>query len=101
MLAAVMKSLHEPLSVEDVPMPEPGPGQVQVEIRASGRVWGNVTTLAFATEEGAFLRGQTQMEEELDLQLDQPAERPEETAPEEKESTAAADEGEQAEEAEA
>jgi len=41
----------------------------KVEIRASGRVWGNVTTLAFATEEGAFLRGQIQMEEELDLKL--------------------------------
>ena len=46
----------------------------KVEIRASGRVWGNVTTLAFSTEEGAFLRGQIQMEEELDLQL--PAEAP-------------------------
>lgn len=39
----------------------------KVEIRASGRVWGNVTTTAFSTEEGAFLRGQIQMEEELDL----------------------------------
>lgn len=41
----------------------------KVEIRATGRVWGNVTTLAFATEEGAFLRGQIQMEDELDLGL--------------------------------
>jgi len=41
----------------------------KVEIRASGRVWGNVTTITFATEEGAFLRGQIQMEEELDLKL--------------------------------
>lgn len=41
----------------------------KVEIRASGRVWGNVTTLAFATEEGAFLRGQIQMDDELDLKL--------------------------------
>jgi cytoskeletal protein CcmA (bactofilin family) len=39
----------------------------KVEIRASGRVWGNVTTVAFSTEEGAFLRGQIQMEEKLDL----------------------------------
>ena len=39
----------------------------KVEIRASGRVWGNVTTVAFSTEEGAFLRGQIQMEDELDL----------------------------------
>ena len=41
----------------------------KVEIRASGRVWGNVTTTAFATEEGAFLRGQIQMEEELELEF--------------------------------
>jgi cytoskeletal protein CcmA (bactofilin family) len=41
----------------------------KVEIRASGRVWGNVTAVTFATEEGAFLRGQIQMEEELDLDL--------------------------------
>lgn len=47
----------------------------KVEIRSSGRVWGNVTTTAFATEEGAFLRGQIQMEEELDLGF------PEEEAP--------------------
>lgn len=47
----------------------------KVEIRASGRVWGNVTTITFATEEGAFLRGQIQMEEELDLAL--PKEEPE------------------------
>ncbi len=41
----------------------------KVEIRASGRVWGNVTTKAFATEEGAFLRGQIQMEEQIELGL--------------------------------
>jgi cytoskeletal protein CcmA (bactofilin family) len=48
----------------------------KVEIRASGRVWGNVTTLTFATEEGAFLRGQIQMEDtiELGLEISQPAE---------------------------
>ncbi len=39
----------------------------KVEIRSTGRVWGNVVTAAFATEEGAFLRGQIQMEESLDL----------------------------------
>ncbi len=39
----------------------------KVEIRRTGRVWGNVLTTAFATEEGAFLRGQIQMEESLDL----------------------------------
>lgn len=41
----------------------------KVEIRATGRVWGNVTTATFATEEGAFLRGQIQMEDHIDLGL--------------------------------
>lgn len=39
----------------------------KVEIRATGRVWGDVTTAAFSTEEGAFLRGQIRMEEEVDI----------------------------------
>jgi cytoskeletal protein CcmA (bactofilin family) len=39
----------------------------KVEIRRTGRVWGNVVTAAFATEEGAFLRGQIRMEETVDL----------------------------------
>jgi cytoskeletal protein CcmA (bactofilin family) len=39
----------------------------RVDIRASGRVWGNVTTAAMSTEEGAFLRGQIQMEDSVDL----------------------------------
>ncbi len=39
----------------------------KVEIRSTGRVWGNVVTAAFATEEGAFLRGQIRMEEHVDL----------------------------------
>ena len=34
----------------------------KVEIRSSGRVWGNVVTASFSTEEGAFLRGQIRME---------------------------------------
>ena len=41
----------------------------KVEIRSSGRVWGNVVTAAFATEEGAFLRGQITMEEQVDIGL--------------------------------
>jgi cytoskeletal protein CcmA (bactofilin family) len=44
----------------------------KVEIRSTGRVWGNVVTAAFATEEGAFLRGQIRMEDKVDL--DSPAE---------------------------
>lgn len=41
----------------------------KLEIRATGRVWGDVTVVAFASEEGAFLRGQVKMEEKLDLKL--------------------------------
>ncbi|MCJ7715057.1 MAG: polymer-forming cytoskeletal protein [Anaerolineales bacterium] len=37
----------------------------RVEIRRTGRVWGNVTTVRFSTEEGAYLRGKIQMEEEI------------------------------------
>lgn len=57
----------------------------KVEIRSTGRVWGDVVTAAFATEEGAFLRGQIQMEEEVDLGLKPPADTQaeEQTAPEE------------------
>jgi len=39
----------------------------KVEIRATGRVWGDVITVSFATEEGAFLRGQIRMEEQVDI----------------------------------
>lgn len=41
----------------------------KVEVRSTGRVWGDVVTAAFATEEGAFLRGQIRMEEQIDLEL--------------------------------
>jgi cytoskeletal protein CcmA (bactofilin family) len=50
----------------------------RVEIRATGRVWGNVVTAAFATEEGAFLRGQITMEEKVELQFENPEAKPEE-----------------------
>jgi len=49
---------------------------LKVEIRSTGRVWGDIVTTAFATEEGAFLRGQIRMEDALDLGLDVPAETP-------------------------
>jgi cytoskeletal protein CcmA (bactofilin family) len=39
----------------------------KLEIRSSGRVWGDVVTAAFSTEEGAFLRGQVTMEEQVDI----------------------------------
>ncbi|HEY4718441.1 MAG TPA: polymer-forming cytoskeletal protein [Anaerolineales bacterium] len=53
----------------------------RVEIRASGRVWGNVVTASMATEDGAFLRGQIQMEEKIELGI-QPPEEAEEPSPE-------------------
>lgn len=39
----------------------------KLEIRSTGRVWGDVITMAFSTEEGSFLRGQIQMEDSIDL----------------------------------
>ena len=44
----------------------------KLEIRSTGRVWGDVSTIAFATEEGSFLRGQVTMEEQLDLAIEEP-----------------------------
>ena len=42
----------------------------KLEIRASGRVWGDMVTTAFVTEDGAFLRGQIRMEEAVELDLE-------------------------------
>lgn len=41
----------------------------KLEIRATGRVWGDVVTTSFVTEEGAFLRGQMRMEDHVELDL--------------------------------
>lgn len=46
----------------------------RLEIRATGRIWGNVVTASFATEEGAFLRGQITMEERVDIGVASPPE---------------------------
>ena len=43
----------------------------KLEIRKTGRVWGNVIVSAFSTEEGGFLRGQITMQDEVDLGLKQ------------------------------
>jgi len=51
---------------------------LKLEIRATGRVYGDVTTQSFSTEEGAFLRGKVTMEDHIDLS-DLPAD-PEETS---------------------
>jgi cytoskeletal protein CcmA (bactofilin family) len=46
----------------------------RVEIRSTGRVWGDVSTVRFSTEEGAYLRGKIQMEEEpQEEEIDQEA----------------------------
>jgi cytoskeletal protein CcmA (bactofilin family) len=42
----------------------------KVDILRTGRVWGNVSAVSFSTEEGAFLRGQITMDDEIDLGLD-------------------------------
>jgi cytoskeletal protein CcmA (bactofilin family) len=42
----------------------------KLEIRSTGRVWGDVVTAAFATEEGAFLRGQIRMEERVKIEVE-------------------------------
>ncbi len=42
----------------------------KLEIRATGRVWGDVVTTAFVTEEGGFLRGQMRMEDTVELDLE-------------------------------
>jgi len=53
----------------------------KVEIRSTGRIWGDVTAAAFSTEEGAFLRGQIRMEETVDIGL--PSEKQKNTSLEE------------------
>jgi cytoskeletal protein CcmA (bactofilin family) len=39
----------------------------KLEIRSTGKVWGNVVTETFSTEEGAFLRGQITMEDKVEI----------------------------------
>ncbi len=39
----------------------------KLEIRATGRVYGDVTAKSFSTEEGAFLRGKVTMQDHVDL----------------------------------
>lgn len=44
----------------------------KLEIRSTGRVWGDVVTGSFSSEDGAFLRGQMRMEEKVELTFEQP-----------------------------
>jgi len=39
----------------------------KLEIRATGRVYGDVTVQSISTDEGAFLRGKVTMEDQVDL----------------------------------
>lgn len=43
----------------------------KLEIRGTGRVWGDVSVTALSTEEGAFLRGQVRMEEKVEIIVDE------------------------------
>lgn len=38
----------------------------KLEIRSSGKVWGDVVTSSFSSEDGAFFRGQMRMEEKIE-----------------------------------
>ena len=42
----------------------------KLEIRSTGRVWGDVIVVAFTTEEGAFLRGSVRMEEKVEITIE-------------------------------
>ncbi len=46
----------------------------RLEIRSTGKVWGNVVTVTFSTEEGAFLRGQITMEDKVEIGPETPIE---------------------------
>jgi cytoskeletal protein CcmA (bactofilin family) len=39
----------------------------KVQITSTGRVWGSVVASSFSTDEGAFLKGQITMDDEIDL----------------------------------
>ena len=56
----------------------------RLEIRSTGKVWGNVVTMSFSTEEGAFLRGQITMEEKVEIGAGNVEEKAEEEKPTEK-----------------
>ncbi len=59
----------------------------KLEIRSTGHVWGDVKTVAFSTEEGAFLRGNITMEEQVSLEFEElpPESEPLDQEPEAKE----------------
>jgi cytoskeletal protein CcmA (bactofilin family) len=56
----------------------------RLEIRSTGKVWGNVVTVTFSTEEGAFLRGQITMEDKVEISVGPAVEPAAEGMPQEK-----------------
>ena len=42
----------------------------KLEIRSTGRIWGDVVTASFTSEDGAFMSGKMRMEEKIALDLD-------------------------------
>ncbi len=59
----------------------------RLEIRSTGKVWGNVVTVTFSTEEGAFLRGQITMEDKVEIGIGPAAESAPAELPQEKTQT--------------
>lgn len=45
----------------------------RIEIRSTGRVWGDVVTTSMSTQDGAFLRGQIRMEDDLETESENSA----------------------------
>ena len=43
----------------------------KLEIRSTGRIWGDVVAVNFSSEDGAFLRGQMRMEERVDIPVEE------------------------------
>ena len=42
----------------------------KLDIRKTGRVWGDINVVALATEVGAFFRGQVRMEEKIEVTIE-------------------------------
>ena len=49
-----------------------GAGEINISseswrLRSTGRIWGDVVTTNFSSEDGAFLRGQMRMEDKVEI----------------------------------
>lgn len=45
----------------------------KLDVRASGRIWGDVISVSFSSAEGAFLRGQMRMEDKIEISIAPPS----------------------------